>query len=125
MVPQIKTGGPVKQAPALIRFDPCHSNAFGLTRATETPGPAATSAAATAATAPAASEAAAAAAAAAATTSAAPSSDFLAELRFCGIFLVEHIERRQAHVRDFLVTEKYFMIWGGVLRRNIRCRSAG
>src|SRR5262249_31215550 len=52
------------------------------------PGPAA---AAAAAAAPAASPAASTAAAAAAPTSAAPS-DFLAELRSCGIFLVEHIE---------------------------------
>ena len=41
------------------------------------------------------------------------------------VLMVEHIERRQADVRDFLVTEKDFMIWSGVLRRNIRRRSAG
>jgi hypothetical protein len=46
-------------------------------------------------------------------------------LERCVVLMVEHIERRQADVRDFLVTEKDFMIWSGVLRRNIRRRSAG
>src|SRR5215472_11841515 len=88
-----------------------------LTPAADAPRPAA---AAAAAAAPAASPA----ASTAATTSATPG-DFLPELRLCGIFLVEHIECRQADVRDFLVTEKDFMIWRDVLRRNIRHLSAG
>src|SRR5215467_1666064 len=73
---------------------------------------------------PAAAAAASPAASTAATTSATPG-DFLPELRLCGIFLVEHIECRQADVRDFLVTEKDFVIWRDVLRRNIRHLSAG
>jgi hypothetical protein len=94
---------------------------FRLTPAADAPRPAAASAApAAAAAAPAASPA----ASTAATTSATPG-DFLPELRLCGIFLVEHIECRQADVRDFLVTEKDFMIWRDVLRRNIRHLSAG
>jgi hypothetical protein len=62
---------------------------FALTVAAITPGPAAAPAAATA---PAASPAAPAAATAAAATAATPG-NFLADLRRCGIFLVEHIER--------------------------------
>src|SRR6516165_3193091 len=85
-----------------------------LTPAADAPRPAA------AAAAPAASPA----ASTAATTSATPG-DFLPELRLCGIFLVEHIEPRQADVRDFLVTEKDFVIWRDVFRRNIRHLSAG
>jgi hypothetical protein len=95
---------------------------FPLTPATAAPGQAAAPAAAAAT--PAASPAASATAAAAATTSAAPG-NFLADLRSCGIFLVEHIERRKADVRNLLVTEKDFVIWRGILRRNVRRRSAG
>jgi len=111
--PDLARPGPMTRV-GLRRFN-------GLTPAAEAPGRAAASAAATA---PAASPAASATTAAAATTSAAPGSDFFADLRWCGIFLVEHIKRRHAHVRDFLVAEKDFMIWSGVLRRNIR-RSPG
>jgi hypothetical protein len=77
-----------------------------LTDAAITPGPAAAAAAITAATAsPAASAATAAAAAATSTTP----GDFLAELMCCSVFLVEDIKRRQADVRDFLLTEKDFV----------------
>lgn len=81
-----------------------------------TPGRAAASAAATA---PAASPAAPAAATSAAATPATPG-NFLADLRRCGIFLVEHVERRQADVRDFLLAKKDLMIRRGILRRDIR-----
>ena len=46
-----------------------------------------------------------------------------AAVKLCAL-LVEHIERRQADVRNLLVTEEDLMIWNGVLRRNIRRRSA-
>jgi hypothetical protein len=79
----------------------------GLTPSTAAPGQAAASAAAAAAAAsPAASTT---TAAASATSAPPPLSDFLAELRLCGIFLVEDVERRQADVRDFLVAKKEFM----------------
>jgi hypothetical protein len=124
MVPQIRQMGRVKQDPAPIRFG--IRRFFGLTRATETPGPAATSAASAAAAAEATSPAASAAAASAAAASApAAGSDLLAELSLCGIFLVKDVERRQADVRNFLVTEKDFVSWGGVLRRDIRRGSTG
>jgi hypothetical protein len=87
-----------------------------LTDAAITPGPAAASATATA---PAASPAAPAAATAAAATAATPG-NFLADLRRCGIFLIEHVERRQADVRDFLLAKKDLMIRRGILRRDIR-----
>jgi hypothetical protein len=122
MVPQIRRGR-VKQDPALIRIALRRLNAFGLTHAAVAPGPAATSAASAA---PATSPAAAAAAAAAAPASApAAPGDFFANLRGCSIFLVEDVERRQAHVGDFLVADKDFVIWGGVLRRDIRRGSTG
>src|SRR5262249_39357622 len=84
---------------------------FGLTPAAELPAPrpaAASAAPAAAAAAPAASPAASTAAASAATTSATPG-DFPPELRLCGIFLVEDVERRQADVRDFLLAKKELM----------------
>jgi len=61
-------------------------------------------AAAAAAAAPAASPA------APATAAAVTPSNFLAQLRLCGILFVEDVKRRQADVRDFLVSEKDFMI---------------
>jgi hypothetical protein len=121
-VPQIKQDGPgqCKTRPPLsvilVAAD------FALTVAAITPGPAAASAAATA---PAASPAAPAAATSAAATAATPGSYFLADLRRCGIFLVEHIERRQADVRDFLLAKKDLMFRRGVLRRDIRRDSTG
>jgi hypothetical protein len=124
MVPQIRQMGRVKQDPAPIRFGLRRFSAFGLTRATEAPGPAATSSAAAAA--PATSPAASAAAASAAATSApAAPGNLLAELRLCSIFFVKDVKRRQADVRNFLVTEKDFVIRGGVLWRDIRRGSAG
>src|SRR3974377_2374515 len=44
----------------------------------------------------------------------------LAELRF--VFLVEDIERRQADVSDFLLTESNYRKRCGLLQRYIRCR---
>jgi hypothetical protein len=78
---------------------------FDLTDAAITPGPAAAAAAAAAA---ATASPAASAATSAAATSTTPG-DFFAELRRCSVFLVEDIERRQADVRDFLLTEKDFV----------------
>jgi hypothetical protein len=40
-----------------------------------------------------------------------------------GVFLVEDIERRQAVVRNFLLTESDFVTHRGVLRWHISCRS--
>jgi hypothetical protein len=81
------------------------AKSFDLTDAAITPGPAAAAAAAaaTATASPAAS-----AATSAAATSTTPG-DFFAELMCCSVFLVEDIERRQADVRDFLLTEKDFV----------------
>jgi len=78
---------------------------------------------ATAATAPAAAatSAAAAASAAAATTP----SEFLAELGLRGVFLVEDIEGRQAHVGDFFLAEKDFVRRREILRLYVGRRSAG
>jgi hypothetical protein len=78
-----------------------------LADAAISPGPAAASATATAPTASPAAPAAAAPAAAA--TAAATPSEFFAEPRCCGIFLVENVECRQTDVRDFLLTEKDFV----------------
>ena len=62
------------------------------------------------------------AAPAAATASAAPSK-FFAELGLCGVLLVEDIERRQAHVGDFLLTESDDLRRHRILRRYIRHRT--
>ncbi len=119
-----KTGGPDLARPGPVtRVGLRRFNLLDLTPATAAPGRAAAPAAT--ATAPAASIAAPAATAAAATASAPPRSDFLAERRLDGIFLVEYVERRQADVRDFLLAKKDFMIRRGALRRNIRRGSAG
>jgi hypothetical protein len=90
------------------------SSRIASQRVPKAPSSAASAAAATAAAAPAAAaaspatSAAAATAAATATSATTPPSKFLAELRF-GVFLVEDVERRQAHVRNFFLTEKDFM----------------
>src|SRR5689334_14371425 len=89
---------------ALLQSNSINPLESGLTNPTATPGPAAASA--TSAASPAASTTTPAASAASA---AAPLSDFLAELRLCGIFLVEGVERRQADVRDFLVAKEESM----------------
>ncbi len=79
-------------------------------------------AAASAATATAATSPTAATAATAATTTAAPG-NLLARLRLGSIFLVEDIERRQAHVRNFLLAEEDFVTRRRVQR--IRYLSGG
>jgi hypothetical protein len=81
---------------------------FDLTDAAITPGPAAAAAAAAATATAATASPAASAATSAAATSTTPG-DFFAELMCCSVFLVEDIERRQADVRDFLLTEKDFV----------------
>ena len=103
-------------------------------QATATASPAASPPTTTATAAPATSPAASAATAASAssTTPAAPTASTaahcellsLTELGCSGVFPVEDIERRQADVRDFLLTESDFVTRGGVPRRNIRCRTA-
>jgi hypothetical protein len=93
-----------------------------LADAAITPGPAAASATATAVAAPAAP---AAATPAAAATAPATPSDFFANPRYCGVFLVENVECRQADVRDFLLTEKDFVSRRCILRPYICGRSAG
>jgi hypothetical protein len=79
----------------------------GLTSLAATSTAVAAVAAAATSAAPEAATSAAVAAVAAAASAAAPG-EFFAELRF-GIFLVEDIERRQAYVGDFFITEKDFM----------------
>jgi hypothetical protein len=39
--------------------------------------------------------------------------------------MVEDVEGRQADVGNFFLTEEEFVIWRGVLRSDIRRRSAG
>ena len=112
--------GWVKRRPSpVIRVGLYRLNVFGLAPAATSPGQAAASAAATA---PAASPSTPATAAPAAAASAPPTApgDFFADLRGYGIFLVEDVERRQTHVRNFLLAEKDLMIRRGVLRRDIR-----
>ena len=70
-----------------------------------------------------ASKAATAAAATAATAATAPG-DLLALWR-CSIFLVEHVERRQAYVGDFFFTECDDLTRCGVLRMDVRHRAGG
>jgi hypothetical protein len=41
------------------------------------------------------------------------------------VFLIEHIERRQANVGDFLLTESDFVAVARVARRQIRCQATG
>ena len=76
---------------------------FGLADAATSPGPAATAATAAAA---AASHGAASAAAATATPG-----EFFADLGCYGVFLVEDIERRQADVGNFFLTQKARVTW--------------
>jgi hypothetical protein len=105
-----------RYVPAIDRSRPCSKQAlgddrpacvevfrkyFGLAGAATSPGPAATAATAATAAAAAASHGAASAAAATATPG-----EFFADLGCCGVFLVEDIERRQADVGDFFLTEK-------------------
>jgi len=82
---------------------------FGLADAATSPGPAAT--AATAAAAAASRGAASAAAAAAAAAATATPGEFFADLGCCGVFLVEDIERRQADVENFFLTQKARVTW--------------
>jgi hypothetical protein len=84
-----------------------------------------TPAAASAASAASAAASAASAASAAATSAAATSGKLLTELERSGVFLVEDIERRQADVRDFFVTESDNLTRCRIRRRHIRYRSAG
>ena len=67
--------------------------------------------------------AAAAVAAAAAASAAAASGKLYAEC--AGVLFVEDIERRQADVRDFLLTECDVMTHSGAFRRHMHCRATG
>jgi hypothetical protein len=84
----------------------------------ETAAATATAAATTATTAPAATTA------SAATAAPSPPSEFLTELGLRGVFLVEDIESRQAHVGDFFLAEKDFVRRREILRLDVRSRSA-
>jgi hypothetical protein len=90
--------------------------------ATADAGPQAAAAAATPATAAAAPTAAAATAAPAAAAAATATARQLKEGPRG--FLVEHVERRQADVGDFFLTEREFVTRLDVPRRNIRCRAS-
>lgn len=81
--------------------------------------------AATATTAAATTAAASPAAAATAATAAAPPGNLLARLGFCGVFLVEDVECRQAHVRDFFLAEEDFVTRRCILGQRIRHLSGG
>jgi hypothetical protein len=67
--------------------------------------------------------AAAAASASMAASAASPVGKLYAGPGCSGVFLVEDIERCQADVRDFLLTESDLVTHSGVLSRYIRCRS--
>jgi hypothetical protein len=97
----------------------------GLTGVATTPGPTPRDSAAAAGSAACTTAPAATAAAASATAATAPPSESFAHLRFRDVFLVEDIERRQAHVGNLLLTEKDFMGRREILRLDLRCRSAG
>ena len=101
-----------------------------------TPSAPAASAPAASAPAPSATSAAKATSAASATSAPAPSATsattasatprkFFADFRCSGVFLVEDIERRQIHVRDFLLIECNFVTRCSVIRRYICPRPTG
>src|SRR5579864_5265986 len=89
--------------------------------ATAGAGPEATAAAATPATAAASATAAATAAPAAAAAATATARQLKEGPRG---FLVEHVERRQADVGDFFLTQREFVARLDMPRRNIRCRTS-
>ena len=60
-----------------------------------------------------------------ATTASATPRKFFADFRCSGVFLVEDIERRQIHVRDFLLIECNFVTRCSVIRRYICPRPTG
>jgi hypothetical protein len=97
----------------------------GLTGVATTPGPTPRDSAAAAGSAACTTAPAAAAAAASATAATAPPSESFAHLRFCDVFFVEDIERRQAHVGNLLLPENDFMGRREILRLDVRCWSAG
>ena len=107
--------------PAQLRTGPTSLRASGLASAASP----ATASAASPATASAASPATASAASPATAPAASPPGNFFADFRCSGVLLVEDIERRQADVRDFLLTESDFVTRCGVPRRYIRCWPTG
>src|SRR5271169_2053699 len=66
-----------------------------------------------------------AAAAATAPAASTPPGGLFAGLSRCCVFLVEHIECRQADVGNLFLTEVEFVMRRGVLRRNVRRCSTG
>lgn len=115
--------GPAAKMRHLSLADWNSGSAPALAGTATTPRPAA--AAATAATAASAPTATASATATAAATAAPPGGLFAELLGGSGLFLVEHIEGRQADIRNLLLPEEELMLRRGGLRRNIRRRSTG
>ena len=105
-------------APAASAPAPSATSAAKATSATkEAPSATkATSAPATSAPAPSATSA---------TTASATPRKFFADFRCSGVFLVEDIERRQIHVRDFLLMESNFVTRCSVIRRYTCPRPTG
>jgi hypothetical protein len=87
--------------------------------------PAAAASAAPATTSAGSGTASAASAAAAAPAAAAASGQLLAQPGRAGRFLVEHVERPQADVRDLFFTEGNLGRRGGIARRHVRRRNSG
>jgi hypothetical protein len=110
---------PAASAPAASAPAPSATSAAKATSATkETPSATKATSAASATSAPAPS-------ATSATTASATPRKFSADFRCSGVFLVEDIERRQIHVRDFLLMESNFVTRCSVIRRYICPRPTG
>ena len=98
-----------------------------LAKAASSPGRAATAAAASAATGATAAATATTTASATAATTAATPGKLYAALGRRSVLLVEHVERRQAHVGDFFFTKRYLVIQsdgrrlGHIGGRHCRC----
>ena len=110
---------PAASAPAASAPAPSATSAAKATSATkEAPSATKATSAASATSAPAPS-------ATSATTASATPRKFFADFRCSGVFLVEDIERRQIHVRDFLLMECNFVTRCSVIRRYICPRPTG
>jgi len=109
-----KTAGRVKQDPTSRLHCSTKPDCATLAGAATSPGPAAADTAA--GTARATSPTAAATGAAAAAAAAAPG-NHLAELRLCGVLLVEDVERRQADIGQLFFAEEDLLTRRGVLGR--------
>jgi hypothetical protein len=98
-----------------------------LADAANSPRPTAAAPAAAASAAPATTSAGSGTASAASAAAAAPaaSGQLLAQPGRAGRFLVEHVERPQADVRDLFFTEGNLGRRGGLARRHVRSRNSG